>query len=327
MASTTPRGTIASKPTLWTLGPRHDHRRRGAAGRVPSGACGLGRACVCRARRSLADVFRGCGAGGCREVRYRAPEPTNPTPEATDRSRETTDRRPRRRIGLRSQRIGRRADSSSAGADVPVPEAGGRIPPQASSTPTQSSRASEQARGPPKRPDDSRSERLERRRRRRAGRSGRSGPPSRRLRRRAAGCAARTARKPRSADRAPSRRIAGRANDSGPRRANRSRRSNQILGRAGSSTAGASRSPPSERAVWGVLSVSVHRPQFSNEHSVLRFNHHAPAPHRARVRPSIDRTGVRAHLHRARDVPHAAPGSVRCVCFASCDLACKLWHT
>jgi hypothetical protein len=85
-------------------------------------------------------------------------------------------------------------------------------------------------------------------------------------------------------------------------------------------------SQPSDRGVRAVLSVSVHRPQLPAEHGLLRSNHQAPAPQRARERPRPNRPRVRAHLHRAPDVPHAAPGSVCCVALRATSRVQALAH-
>jgi hypothetical protein len=217
----------------------------------------------------------------------RAPEPTNPTPETTDRLQDTTNQPPRRRIGLPSQQIERRADRSAPEPtfrflkpadefhrsrlrrrrEQPDVRAGARTTEAGVRFTERTIRA---AKAPAR------------------GRSGRTARRADGSRRRAAGRAAEgAARRRKHPNPAPNRQFAGRRSDPGPRADIRrpeqtdSRPSNQIRTRA------------TTRRVRAVESVSVHHSQFSIDHPVLPFKHHAPAPHRARVRPAPHRTDAR----------------------------------
>ena len=172
--------------------------------------------------------------------------------ETTNRASEPTDRAPSGRVERRSRHSGfgsRRTDSSAGVLN-----------------PDESSRASEQARGPPKPAYDSRSGRFEPRRRQPgAGAGGRTAEQTAPDAERPNAPAEEAARRLRQRSRAASRHPPAGATNFRPPQPIRwpeqtdSRPSSQIHTRAAT------------RRVRAVESVSVHRPQFSNDHSVLPF--------------------------------------------------------
>jgi hypothetical protein len=257
---------------------------------------------------------------------HRPPEPTNPRPETTDRIRETTDQLPRRRIGLRSPRIERRADTSSGGADIPVPEAGGRIPPQASSTPTRAAG----------RPTSARTAEVAARpvalmiRAVKVLGGGSSSGGGRRARasgRPTAGCTTeRTARRPHRAESSAQPTFRWPRERSGPASDDQPAAAMTSTPRARGSPAGASRfSFQPARRVGRPLRVGSPSP-VTRRACGPSIQSLRSAPQRARVRPRPNRPRVRAHLHRACDVPHAAPESVCCVALRATSRVQALAH-